>query len=164
MSKAGETCHHFDSLKLGRAIPLTVLSQSYFKLGFSLSMHPFFHEILDFYNLAPMQLTPNSFRMAACMFILYDQAFSVKLIARELGHFYQMKDTGRKLGVFYLTVWNSKQGRCIKGNKIGMYDWQEQFLYCFDSEEIRKGFNLSPSKLITLLGLIKFAFPGLSVN
>lgn len=125
---AGERCHKFDDFEPDQVIPDAVLSASYFKLGFSLPMHSFFIEMLKFYDIAPMQLTPNSFRVAACMYILYDQTFSVALTARELGYFYQLKDVGRKVGVFYLTAWNNRQGRCIKGNKKGMYDWLEQFL------------------------------------
>lgn len=94
--ESGERCHRFDGLKPGKAIPCAILSYSYFKLGFSLPMHPFIHEIRDFYNLAPMQMSPNSFKMAY-MFILYDQAFFATLTARELGHFYQLKDASRKL-------------------------------------------------------------------
>lgn len=52
--KAGERCHRFDSLKIGLPIPPAVISTSFFKLGFSLHMHPFFLELLHSYNLAPM--------------------------------------------------------------------------------------------------------------
>lgn len=51
--KAGERCHRFDSLEIGFPIPYAVVLASFFKLGFSLPMHPFFLEILDFYRLAP---------------------------------------------------------------------------------------------------------------
>lgn len=44
-----------------------------------------------------MQLTPNSFRMAACMFVLYHQTFNVSLSAIVLEFFYQLKDAGRKV-------------------------------------------------------------------
>lgn len=44
--RVGERCHRFDSLAPGRAIPSTVLSASFFKLGFSLPLHPFFLELL----------------------------------------------------------------------------------------------------------------------
>lgn len=143
---AGERCHRFDNFEADQSIPNAVVSASYFKLGFSFPMHPFFIDLLNFYEIAPMQLTPNSFRVAACMYILYDQAFSVALTARELGYFYQLKDVGRKVGVFYLTAWNNRQGKCIKGNKKGMYDWLEQFLYCYDCEGVNTEFNLTPGK------------------
>lgn len=99
---AGEKCHSFNGLKPGRPVPKAVLSASYFKLGFSFPMHPLFIDILKFYDIAPMQLTPNSYRMTACMFILYNQTFSVPLTARELGYCYQLKDVGRKVSIFTL--------------------------------------------------------------
>lgn len=143
---AGERCHRFGNFEPDQAIPNAVLSASFFKLGFSMPMHPFFVDMLNFYEIAPMQLSPNSFRVAACMYILYDQTFSVPLTPRELGYFYQLKGVGRKIGIFYLTSWNDRQGRCIKGNKRGMYDWMEMFLYCYDCEEVRKEWNLTPGK------------------
>lgn len=142
----GERCHRFNNFEPDQSIPNAVLSASFFKLGFSLPLHPFFTDVLNFYDIAPMQLSPNSFRVAACMYILYDQTFSVPLTARELGYFYQLKDVGRKVGIFYLTSWNNRQGKCIKGNKRGMYDWLEMFLYCYDCEEVRKEWNLTPGK------------------
>lgn len=121
----GERCHKFDNFEPDQSIPSAVLSASFFKLGFSLPMHPFFIDLLIFYDITPMQLTPNSFRVEACMLIYYDQTFSVSLTARELGYFYQLKDVGRKVGIFYITTWKNRQGRCIKGNKRDMYDWLE---------------------------------------
>lgn len=125
---------------------MAVMSASFFKLGFSLPLHPFFVEILDYFELAPMQLTPNSFRVAAGMFILYSDHLNARLSARELNHFYQLKEAGRKVGVFYLNAWNNKVCKCLKGNKRGMYDWLELFLYCYECDEVRKEFNMSPSK------------------
>ena len=42
-------------------------------------------EILDFYEVSPMQLTPNSYRMAVCLYILYDIHHGVWMSALELG-------------------------------------------------------------------------------
>lgn len=68
---AGERCHCFDCLEVALPILSAIISTSFFKLGFSLPMHPFFLELLDFYNLAPMQLTPSFFIIVACMIVLY---------------------------------------------------------------------------------------------
>lgn len=108
-------------------------------------MHSFFREMLEFYDLAPHQLTPNSYHMAACMYILYDKEFSVPLTARELEYFYRLKDAGKNVGHFYLSAWEANRGKCIKGNKVGMNDWLDQFLYCYDCKEYIKDFNTAPS-------------------
>lgn len=146
----GETCHRFDNFGPEQVIPDAFLSTIFFKLSFSLPMHPFFHDILEYYELDPLQLTPNSFRVVSCMYVLYDQTFYVPLSARELRYFYQLKDVRRKAGIFYLTTWNNRQDQCAKGNKRGIYDLQEMFLYSYDCDEIRKGFNMTPRKDLSL--------------
>lgn len=90
----GERCHCFDNLEMV-FLPLVLL----FHLPSLSRASPFpcilfSLEIINFYRIAPMQLTPNSFRMAACTFILYNRTFRLTLSSRELGHFYQHKNTG----------------------------------------------------------------------
>lgn len=139
-----ERCHDFSNFEPDQAIPCAVFSAQFFRLGLSLPLHPFIVDILNTYKLAPLQLTPNSYRMAICMYILYDSLFQVKLTARELGFFYQLKETGKTSGFYYLTTWNIHIGKCIKGNKQGMSGWHKQFLYCYDCPSYRTDFNHDP--------------------
>ena len=108
-------------------------------------------EILDFYGVSPMQLTPKSYRMAVYLYILYDIHHGVRMSALELGWFYQLKLTGRTPGFFYLTAWNTHHKKGFKGNRESMLDWQKLFLYCYDCPVYQKAFNLSPSKAIPFL-------------
>lgn len=142
----GERCHHFDSFEPDQPIPQAVLFAQFFKLGLSLPMHPFIQELLEFYDIAPLQLTPNSYRMAMCMYILYKIELEKDLTAHELGYFYQLKQSGKNTGYFYLAAWNVHEGKCIRGNKQGMTGWFKQFLYCYDCPAYRVDFNASPSK------------------
>lgn len=72
ISKSSDRCHRFDNYEPEKAIPHVVVSISHFKLGFTVPMHPFFVEMLDFYELTPLELTPNSFRVVVCMYVLYE--------------------------------------------------------------------------------------------
>ncbi|KAK1402683.1 hypothetical protein POM88_002288 [Heracleum sosnowskyi] len=113
-------------------------------MGLSIPLHPFIHDIITYYDIAPLQMTPNAYRMAMCMYVLYDQLFEKKMSARELGFFYQLKQTGKNSGFFYLSAWNVHDGQCIKRNKKGMSDWLPQFLYCYDCPTYRTEFNRNP--------------------
>ena len=62
-----------------------MLSAQFLRLGISLPLRPFILEILDFYEVAPMQLTHNSYRMAVCLYIIYDIYHGVKTSTLELG-------------------------------------------------------------------------------
>ena len=118
----GERCHRFDNLKPETNYPNAVLSSQFFRLGLSLPLHPFILEVLDFYEVALMQLTPNSYRMAICLYILYDIHHGVRMSAVELGWLFQLKLTGRTSGFFYLTAWNTHHKKIIKGNCQSMSD------------------------------------------
>ena len=93
-----------------------------------------------------MQLTPNYYRIAVCLYILYDIHHWVRMLALELGWFYQLKLIGSTLGFFYLTSWNTHHKKGIKGNRQSMSDWQKLFLYFYDCPVHGKTVNLSPSK------------------
>lgn len=142
----GERCHRFDMLEPDQVIPSAVFSATFFRMGISIPLHPFIHDILRLYDLAPLQMTPNAYRMAMCMYILYNQEFDKKMSARELGFFYQLKQTSKDSGFFYLAAWNVHEGQCIRGSRKGMTDWLPQFLYCYDCPSYRTSFNKSPSK------------------
>ena len=156
--KPGERCHRFDTLKPDTNYPNAVLSSQFFRLGISLPLHPFILEILDFYEVSLMQLTPNSYRMAVCLYILYDIHQGVRMSALELGWFFQLKLTGRTPGFFYLTAWNTHHRKGIKGNRHSMLDWQKLFLYCYDCPVYKKDFNLSPMKAAFPLSIAWFSF------
>lgn len=83
-----ERCHRFDNFEPDQMIPNAVLSAQFFKLGLSLPLHPFIQDILRFYDIAPFQLIINSYRMAMCLYILYNREFDNNLSAFELSYFY----------------------------------------------------------------------------
>lgn len=84
----GERFHRFDLLSPDCNIPNAVFSAQFFKLQLSLPLHPFIVEISDYYEVAPMQLTPNSYCMAVCLYIPYHSYYNTQLTADELGWFY----------------------------------------------------------------------------
>lgn len=108
-----------------QAILSVVLSAKHFKMGLTMPLHPFIVKILERYD------HPNSSRMAICMYILYHKQFQVKLTANELGYFYQLKQTGKNSGSFYLDSWNIHGSKCIRGNKKVVLGCQQYFLYCY---------------------------------
>ena len=140
----GERAHQFKTKTPDRGIPNAVTSAAFFKVGVYFPLHPFLREVLEFYGLAPFQLTPNSYRLAISTYILYSSLFTTPLSAPELGYFFRLKDTGKGSGCFYLTAWPGHQGQCVKSVKQNFDQWQEQFLYCFDCPSVRFEFNCRP--------------------
>lgn len=89
--KVGERCHQFGIDEPHQVILDVVLAAS-FKLGFSLPMHPFFLEVLGYFDLALIQLTSNSYRMSACIYVLYSEQLKPQLSPRKLCYLYELKD------------------------------------------------------------------------
>lgn len=61
--------HHFNILSL--PTPRMVITYRLIELGFGCLLHPFFHEVCEFYNVAHIQLFPNSYRLAIDVYIMY---------------------------------------------------------------------------------------------
>lgn len=139
--ETGDGAHRFDVRILERGIPKAIISVTFFKAGVYTLLHPFMRDVLDFYELAPPQLTPNSYRLVIGMYVLYASKFTTFLIVRELGFFFKLKDTWKSSGCFYLSTWPCHQGQCIKGVKQNFEQWQELFLYCYDCLKVRHKFN-----------------------
>lgn len=140
----GERAHRFNKRTPELGIPKAVISTAFLKVGFFMPIHPFLREVLEFYELAPMQLTPNSYHLAISTYIMYASKFSTPLSAPKLGFFFRLKETGRGSGCFYLSAWPCHQGQCIKGVKQNFEQWQEQFVYCFDCPSVKFEFNRCP--------------------
>lgn len=80
-----EKCNIFDNFEPDQVVPCAVLSAQFFRIGLYLTFHPFIKENIDLYKIAPFKLTPNSYRMAVCIYILYDSLFGARLTTPELG-------------------------------------------------------------------------------
>lgn len=100
----GERAHRFDTRTPELGIPKAVISAAFFKVGVYVPLHPFLRDVLDFYELAPLQLTPNLYRPAISTYILYASKFTEPLTTKELGFFFKLKDTGRSSGCFDLSA------------------------------------------------------------
>ena len=61
--------HRFD---IGNhRIPRIMLTPKHVCLGVGAPMHSYYEDICNWYDLAPIQLSPNSYRLAAGLYILY---------------------------------------------------------------------------------------------
>lgn len=58
---------NFDNLR----IPQMVLSPKLLFLGVGAALHPYIKSILKLYNVAPIQLSPNFYKLAWSLFIMY---------------------------------------------------------------------------------------------
>ncbi|KAK1388967.1 hypothetical protein POM88_017145 [Heracleum sosnowskyi] len=63
--------HRFDIDNI--RVPRAVVTDRHIPLGVGAPLHPWLRQIVDWYQIAPIQLSPNSYRMALGLFIIYKE-------------------------------------------------------------------------------------------
>lgn len=67
--------HYFPDTRL--PTPRMVLTNKLAELIFGWPMHPFFLKIVNYYNISPVQLSPNSYRLEIGLHIISQQRVSI---------------------------------------------------------------------------------------
>lgn len=75
--------HVFETV--GLPTPRMVLTNKLVELGIGWPMHPFLHELIDYHQIAPIQLSPNSYRAAIGLYMIYrNNGFEIRHWARSV--------------------------------------------------------------------------------
>lgn len=128
-----------------------VITNKLVELGIGLPMHPFLHELIKFYDVAPIQLSPNSYRMAIGLYIMYRKKGFPPPSMREISHFLGLRRSGGDLGFFYLALYPSHNKRGFSvGNPSNMKLWKSDFFYLYVVPSVRTQFNIDPHKYSTI--------------
>ena len=81
---------------------LAAISEEIFKGGGRIPLHPFIRSVLDHFEIAPMQLTPNAYVIAVAMYIACCESSLGEPTAVELGISYYLKKS-RDKDSYYLS-------------------------------------------------------------
>lgn len=72
-------------------IPRMVLSPKLVALGVGAPLHPYLRQVLEWYDLAPIQLSPNSYKLILALYILYrDLGFDAPSMP-EVSYFFSIR-------------------------------------------------------------------------
>ena len=132
-------------------IPRMVLTPKLVKLGIGPPLHPYFKSIIEWYDIAPIQLSPNSWKLAIALYMLYRDHNNRAPTMEDLSFFFRLGASS--YGYYYLVVWKThnftgwSEGKTSHDKK-----WKEPFFYTWPDERIRTQFNIKPSKSSSLLG------------
>lgn len=75
---------HLFNYDLEFRIPRVVLSPKLVALGVSAPLHPFFKDICEWFDIAPIQLSPNNYKMAIALCMMYVSLDSPSLVCWSL--------------------------------------------------------------------------------
>lgn len=89
----------------GLPVPRMVLSKILVELGCGSPMHPFLHQIINIYNIPPIQLSPNSYRTIIGLYMMYRGKGYDAPSVDEVTHFLQIRRAPKDLGFFYVAFW-----------------------------------------------------------
>ena len=81
--------------------PRIVLTPLLIKLGVGAPLHPFFRAISEWFDIAPVHLSPNSYRLAIAIYIMYINEGYAPPTMEELNHFLSLRKVAKEAGYFY---------------------------------------------------------------
>ena len=127
--------------------PRIVLTPHLIKLGVGAPLHPYFKEILEWFDIAPIQLSPNSYRLAIALYIMYVSEGFPPPSMNELSHFVSLRKVVREAGYFYFAVCKSYNIKGFNQGRIShVKNWKGSYFYVFSTDRARTQFNNAPSK------------------
>ncbi|KAL2505252.1 Uncharacterized protein Adt_20873 [Abeliophyllum distichum] len=97
------------------------------KQGVRLPMHPFFCEVLKYWNLAPCQITPNGWGQMVASYLLWVVAEAGKnLTLREFESIYR---PCRSLGWYNVSPRPGQKWRTATDSPNKVHNWKERFFF-----------------------------------
>ena len=81
---------------------LVAFSDSIIKSSGVLPLHPFSVKVLNYFELAPLQLSPNSWVVLSCLYVLYKQVHSRGPSMSEVHHLYTLRANPTTPGFYQL--------------------------------------------------------------
>ena len=126
-------------------IPRMVLTPKLVKLGIGPPLHPYFRSIIEWFDIAPIQLSPNGWKLAIALYMLYQDHNNRAPTMEDLSYFFRLGASS--LGYYYLVVWKTHNSTgWSEGKTSNEKKWKEPFFYTWPDERVRTQFNTTPSK------------------
>ena len=122
-----------------------VLTLKLISLGVGAPLHPYIKKILKWYDVAPIQLSPNSYKLAWALFMMYHNLRLGAPSMKEFSFFYSIRKSIPGYHFFVVNKWLNNKG-FNEGKISHERDWIEPFFYIYDVKRSRVRFNLEPSK------------------
>lgn len=88
------------------------------------------------YDVAPIQLAPNSYKLVLALFILYHDLEFPAPTMNDVSHFCSLRKSDH--GYYYLLVDKQHNKKVFSAGKIShLKGWMEPFFYLYDVPRVR---------------------------
>ena len=101
-----------------------------FTCGLRLPVHHFIMELLGFFDIAPGQLMPNSWRIVVNCMEIWLVANEDMIKVSELVHLYRLKES-KEYGYYELVPW-ARRARIVRGLPSSFRYWKSRFIFVFE--------------------------------
>ena len=150
--KDGMRPHRFDRENI--RIPRMVTTLRHVPLGVTAPLPSYYVDLCDWFKVAPIQLSPNSYMLAAGLYILFDKVGLGAPSMREVSYFFRLAQS--QPGYFYLVVQHEHNRKGLsEGRNTHLKKWKDTFFYVYNTTRVTTQFNPEPGMLFSF-----FSFEG----
>lgn len=134
----GKRPHRFD---IGNhRIPRTVLTPRHVSHGVGAPFHDYFEKICKWFDFAPIQLSPNSYKLAAGLYIFHKDLGFEEPTKREISYYFRISRSA--LGYHFLVVRHEHNNRGFSEGRVShVKKWKEPFFYVYNTKRVRIQLN-----------------------
>lgn len=124
--KCPHICHYGKNFK----IPCIVTSPKLISLDVGAPLYPYLRDIIEMIDVAPIQLSPNSYKLVLALFMLYSDLDFPAPTMKEVSHFFSLIKSDN--GYHYLVVDKQHNKKGFSVGKIRhIKKLKEHFLYLY---------------------------------
>ncbi|XP_062090854.1 uncharacterized protein LOC133797067 isoform X2 [Humulus lupulus] len=117
-------------------------SDSIIRSGGAFPLHPFFIKVLDYFELAPLQLSPNSWVMLSCLYVLYRQVYSRGPSISEVHYFFTLRENTSAPGFYILQKAVTLKGSSlVEGSISNRGSWKSDYFFTYSGQTRHSSFN-----------------------
>ena len=80
------------------------------KTGVFLPFHHFIEQVLEFFDIVPFQLSPNSYRLIVAFYIAFSELCKTTPIIGHFAFIFEVKALAKHPGFWYLTGREASEG------------------------------------------------------
>ena len=127
-------------------------SDAIIRSGGALPRHSFFIKVLDYFELAPLQLSPNSWVMLSCLYVLYHQVYSRGPSISEVHYFFTLRENTSAPGFYQLQKAAALKGSSLlEGSISNRGAWKSDYFYTYSGQTRYSNFNTPRKAILTLI-------------
>nr|XP_017252682.1 PREDICTED: uncharacterized protein LOC108223109 [Daucus carota subsp. sativus] len=139
--KDGMRPHRFDKENI--RIPRMVTTLRHVPLGVTAPLPSYYVDLCDWFKVAPIQLSPNSYMLAAGLYILFDKVGLGAPSMRVVSYFFRLAQS--QPGYFYLVVQHEHNRKGFsEGRDTHVKKWKDTFFYIYNTTRVTTQFNPEP--------------------